>query len=281
MLRNVVVGYDGSRSSEVAVEQAIALAETTGGRLFVVTVSPVTEADVSEDELEGEPDIVEMALPPQAPGEENSDEERFREPPLNLDEIHRRCQDLHIGCEEERLFGRRPGTRLLRRSWTADLLVIGRGDERRPGVIGRNATFLLSELVAPTLVCAREYVEMRSVLIPYKLSVRGGRALSFAAGLCEMLNAELTVLVCAPRRASATEAAEAAAQQLRAYHVEHDIQVSLKPPHEALHSAAGERETSLVIVPGAHKRYYVFPWQRNETLWRALEVPGAAVLAYP
>jgi hypothetical protein len=42
-----------------------------------------------------------------------------------------------------------------------------------------------------------------------------------------------------------------------------------------------DRDSSMVVIPGAHKRNYLFPWQRNETLWRALEVPGAAVLAYP
>jgi hypothetical protein len=42
-----------------------------------------------------------------------------------------------------------------------------------------------------------------------------------------------------------------------------------------------DRDASMVVIPGAHKRNYLFPWQRNETLWRALEVPGAAVLAYP
>ncbi|MGC9319583.1 MAG: hypothetical protein ACP5KN_16250, partial [Armatimonadota bacterium] len=201
--------------------------------------------------------------------------------PLSLDEIQRTCQDLHVVCEREELFGRNPGVRLLRRSWTAELLVVGRGDERRPGVPGPNTTFLLSELVTPTLVCARQPVEVRSVLIPYKRSVSGGRGLSFAAGLCEMINAELIVLVCEPRRSDAHEARESAEKHLRAYHVQSATDVSLTRPHEAVRSAAMDREASLVIVPGAHKRYYLFPWQRNETLWRALEVPGAAVLAYP
>jgi len=283
MVRNIVVGYDGSRSSQVAVEQGMALAEGTGGRLYLATVVTVSDDELGGAAVEPEPDIADMALgPPPAEDREGEDEqEREDDRPLDLDGIHHRCQELHLACEDERLFGHHPGVRLLRRSWTAELLVVGRGDAGPPGAVGRNVVFLLSGLVAPTLVCAPQYVELRSVLVPYKLSVAGGRALSFAAGLCELLNAELTVLVCEPRRVIASEAAEAAERHLRAYHIERSVEVSPHPPHEVVHSAATEREASLIVIPGAHKRYYLFPWQRNETLWRALEVPGAAVLAYP
>ncbi len=282
MMRNIVVGYDGSRSSQVAVEQGMAFAEGTGGRLYVVTVVTVGDDELGGELLEREPDIAEMALgPPPDDGEVREEEEREDDRPLDLDEIHHRCQALHLACEDERLFGRHPGVRLLRRSWTAELLVVGRGDGGRPGAVGRTAVFLLSGLVAPTLVCAPQYVELRSVLVPYKLSVAGGRALSLAAGLCELLNAELSVLVCEPGRVAANEAAESVERHLRAYHVERSVEVSPHPPHEVVHSTATEREVSLIVIPGAHKRYYLFPWQRNETLWRALEVPGAAVLACP
>ena len=285
MVRNIVVGYDGSRSSQVAVEQGMALAESAGGRLYLATVVTVTDDELGGSPVEREPDIADMALgPPPAEDREAEDEgEREDESgrPLDLDEIHHRCQELHLACEDERLFGRHAGLRLLRRSWTAELLVVGRGDAGRPGAVGRNVVFLLSGLVAPTLVCAPQYVEPRSVLVPYKLSVAGGRALSFAAGLCELLNAELSVLVCEPRRATASEAAESVERHLRAYHLERTVDISPRPPHEVVHSTATEREASLIVIPGAHKRYYLFPWQRNETLWRALEVPGAAVLAYP
>jgi len=280
VVRNIVVGYDGSRSSDVAVEQAISLAELTGGRIYLATVATATEADLNPEAPGGEPDLGEMAMEPPPATEAGEDRDAI-ELPLSLDDIHRRCQDLHVVCEEERLFGRHPGARLLRRSWLAEVLVLGRGDERRPGRPGPNVTFLLSELVAPTLICARQYTEIRSVLIPYKLSVRGGRALAFAGRLCETLNAQLEVLICEPKRSDAHDAREAAEKFLRAFRVESSTDVALAPPSEAVQSAAMEREASLVVVPGAHKRNYLFPWQRNETLWRALEVPGAAVLAYP
>jgi len=67
----------------------------------------------------------------------------------DLDAIHNLCELRHIVCEEEHLYGRSPGPRLLRRSWLTDLLVIGRGDEPRRGSsdLGRTAEFLLSDLV--------------------------------------------------------------------------------------------------------------------------------------
>lgn len=281
MLRNIVAGYDGTRSSQVAVEQAIDLAEEMGGRVYLATVT-ASGGDDAEAEDAGEEDIADLAMPARFRSEEDEEREQVTdEMPLSLEEIHRRCQDLHIACEDERLFGRHAGARLLRRSWHAELLVLGRGDERRPGVIGPNATYLLSELVTPTLICARQLIEPRSLLIPYRSSVSGGRGLSFAARLCEHLNADLHVLVCEPRRTTAREAVEQAEKLLRGYRIDIETDVSLTPPHEAVHSAAIDRDVPLVVIPGAHKRYYLFPWQRNETLWRALEVPGAAVLAIP
>ncbi len=279
MVRNILVGYDGTRPADVAVAQAIALAELAGGRIHLANVTPVTE-DAGPDGGEAESDLATLALG-QSEREVGTELADDALQPVTVEEIHRRCQDLHVVCEDEQLFGRHPGMRLLRRSWLAELLVIGRGRERRSGQPGPNATFLLTELVAPTLVAARQYVELRTVLMPYKLSVDGGRGLSFAAQLCQVLNAQLEVLICEPRRTEAHEARAAVERFLRAYHVESSTDVALAAPHEAVHSAALERASSLVIVPGAHKRNYVLPWQRNETLWRALEVPGAAVLAYP
>ncbi len=281
MLRNIVVGYDGSRSSRVAVEQALLFAEAFAGRLYIATVAPVSDADLETTAIEGETDIAEMAMAPRPPGEQADEMEGGPAEIRGIDDIQERCHQVNVACSEERLFGRHAGARLLRRSWLAELLVIGRGDERRPGVLGPNTTFLLSELVTPTLVCARQPIEVRSVLIPYKWSVSGGRALSFAAGMCEALNAELRVIVCERRRSDAHDTMERAEKFLRGYRVEFETDVSLTLPHEAVHSAAMERDASLVVIPGAHKRYFLFPWQRNETLWRALEVPRAAVLAYP
>ncbi len=279
MVRNIMVGYDESRSSQVAVEQAMALAEITGGRLHMVRVQVAPDLGGDMDIGEGELDVVAAAMPPR--DDEDPDEPQNEVP--DLEAIHNLCELRHIVCEEEHLYGRSPGPRLLRRSWLTDLLVIGRGDEPRRGSsdLGRTAEFLLSELVSPTLVCASQLVEVRSVLVPYTVSISGGRALSFAAGLCETINASLSVLVCEPNRQTAGKALAAAEKALRAFNVEGDHAVSLTPPLEALRTAALERETSLIVVPGAHKRHYLLPWSRNEVLWRALEIPGAAVLAYP
>ncbi len=280
MVRNIMVGYDGSRSSQVAAEQAMALAEITGGRLHMIRVEIAPDLGGEMDTGEGELDLVVAAMPP---SDDDVDGDEPQDEAPDLDAIHRLCELRHIVCEEEHLYGRSPGPRLLRRSWLTDLLVIGRGDEPRRGSsdLGRTAEFLLSELVAPTLVCASQLLEVRSVLVPYTPSISGGRALSFAAGLCETMNASLSVLVCDPNRQKAGKAMAAAEKALRAYNVEGDHAVSLTLPLEALRTVALERETSLIIVPGAHKRHYLLPWSRNEVLWRALEIPGAAVLAYP
>ncbi len=280
MPRNIMVGYDGSRLSQVAAEQALALAEAVGARVRVVHVQHAPDTGDEFAASEREVDVVRAAMPP-AGAEDDTDE--LPDEIMDMEDLRLQCERRHIVCEEEFLYGRSPGPRLLRHSWLTDLLVLGRGKERgrRSADVGPTTEFLLSELVSPTLVCARQYIEVRSVLVPYKVSISGGRALSFAARLCEEINASLNVLVCEPNRHEAGKALEQAERALRAYNVEGEHAISLTPPLEALRTAALARDVSLIIVPGAHKRNYLLPWSRNEVLWRALELPTTAVLAYP
>lgn len=280
MIRNILVGYDASRSSEVAVAQALSLAEALGGRIHLVTVVEETDA-TAEEELGPQPlDPVEAAMPP---GEEEDQEERALIP-LDIEGIKRVCDSRHIVCEHEVLFSTSPGARLIRRSRLADLVVIGRRSERAQGAparLGRTADFMARRLVSPTLICARDYLDLRSVLVSYQASVSGGKALAFAAGLCELLNASLHLLVCDRDRRAAGAALEAAREALRAYKVEGEHSIALTSPAEGLGKAAMEGEASLIVVPGARKRPWGLPWARNEALGRALELPNTAVLAYP
>ena len=280
MIRNILVGYDASRSSEVAVAQALGLAEALGGRIHLVTVVEETDTTAEEELAPGGLDPVEAAMPP---AEQDDEEEQVIIPPA-VEGIKRVCDSRHIVCEAEVLFSTSPGARLLRRSWLADLVVIGRRSERAQGApakLGPTAELMARQLVTPTLICAREYLDLRSVLLPYQASVSGGKALAFAAELCELLNASLDVLVCDRARRPAGAALEAARAALRAYKVEGEHSVSLTSPAEGIGKAAMEREASLVVVPGARKRPWGLPWTRNQALWRALELPNTTVLAYP
>ncbi len=280
MIRNILVGHDASRSSEVAVAQALSLAEATGARIHLVTVAEDTDAPVEEELGPQALDPVEAAMPPG----EGEDEVEPALIPTNVEAIRRMCESRHIVCDHEVLFGTSPGARLIRRSWLVDLVVIGRCSGRSqgaPGRLGPTADFMARHFVTPTLICAREYLELRSVLVPYQAFLSDGRALAFAGELCEALNASLDLLVCDRDRRAAGTALEAAQEALRAYKIEGKRSVSLTSPADGLAKAAMEGETSLILVPGARKRPWGLPWAHNEVLWRALDLPNTAVLAYP
>lgn len=283
MIRNILVGYDGSLSSLVAFEQALSIAEATEARVHVATVAELS--DSGERELLGARfDPVEAAMPPdeREEGQEEEQDAPQLSPP-DLEQLKAECEARHIVCEQETLFGGVTQA-LLRRSWLADLLVVGRASESNHGApagLGPVAQRLVDRVVSPTLICARQYVAIKSALVSYKASITAGRAVSFAGDLCEHLNASLDLLVCDRNRRAAGAALTAARGALRAYHVEGEHSVSLTPPVEAVHGAALEHDVSLVVVPGAHKCRVILPWRRNPVLWRALELPNTVVLAYP
>ena len=101
---------------------------------------------------------------------------------------------------------------------------------------------------------------VRSALIVYQASLSSGRALSFAAELCEEMNVSLDVLACDPDRRVAAAALEEARPALRGYHVEGEYSVSVNPPAEAMRNAAMEREVSVIIVPDARRHSWGLPW---------------------
>jgi nucleotide-binding universal stress UspA family protein len=279
MIRNILVGYDGSRSGMVAVEQAMGVADATDGRLHLATVVEASDSAAEDELLGGELDPVQAAMPP----DEEEPEEPLAAPP-DIEEMKAACEDRHIVCEQATVFSEGAGASLVRRSWLADLVVVDRSSapgQAGAAELGPTARHLVNRLVSPTLVCARQYLHIRSALIVYQASVSSGRALSFAAELCEEMNASLDVLACDPDRRVAAAALEEARPALRGYHVEGEHSVSVNPPAEAMRNAAMEREVSVIIVPDARRHSWGLPWGRNEVLWRALEIPNTAVLAYP
>ena len=286
MIRNIVVAYDDTRTAQVAVEQAVDIAEATAGRIHLTVVAHQTAPPV---ELGAPTDLTGLAgpLPPPAMPEYASPEDR-----LSQDELDRNAYDEAITAVEQcekagvahtvsRLYGS-PADRLVRRGMLADLLVVGRGaagfkaDGARLGTMARQ---VLLRSVTPTLLCEVDYVPLREGLVLYEPTEAGGRALARAGEFCSYLNMSLTVVAAHPDRRSGEKTLREACAALRSYHLDGECVSFPGSAADALQTEASQRKAGLVVMPQPRRPRW--PWQTPSALASATALPGALVMVVP
>ncbi len=277
MIKNIVVGYDSSPPAQVALEQALDLAEASAARIHIAAAieefSPDSEADILH-----QPDVLDILDAANSLGEE-AEGERVTIPAY-LEEARLRCQEAHISCAVS--VGRQRAAGYLRQcSWLADLLVVGRCSRRRltAGEIGRTAHRLLQTAQQPTLVCAENYITVTSLMVVYEQSVIGGHALAVAGEVGAKLNVPVDVVVAGHDRQTLHRWLAAARHGLQAYHVEGNFDSSAASLSQALTTLALERTPSLIVMP--HTRLVVGSWRLPAVYHTVLQLPDAMLLVVP
>lgn len=247
MIKNIVVGYDGSPPARVALEQGLDLAEAGSGRIHLVTAIEEFDPRAEQDML-GEPGVIDILDSTERLGEPLQ-EQQVAVPPY-LEEARLRCQEAGTACRLNVGHGR-AAAYIQKYWWLADLLVVGRRAKRRSkaGGIGRTLQQLLRAPQRPTLVCAEDYGSTSSLVAVYEQSVTGGRALALAGELGAQLNVPVDVLVAGQRRATLSQWLAQAQTTLQAYHVEGSFESSVSATPRALTSLALDRNPSVVVVP--------------------------------
>ncbi len=278
MIKNILVGYDNSRSAQVALAQAIDLAEACAGRVHLLVVD-TEEGLAPEPELPAEPTLVEMAEPVED-AEEFETESRVV--PQFVEEARLKLHQAHVAGSIRITSGIRPAIRLREESSLADLVVVGRGGRRGGGggLAGRTTRRRLqARLRCPTLICASEYIEPKSILLLYEFSPAGGRAVSVAGELSATLNIDLDVVVTANKRYSAERLGKRVASALLAHHAEGEIISSVSNPAEALLTAGLDRDPSIVVIPQPPRP--MWSWQLPPLYTAALQLPHTMILIVP
>ncbi len=282
MIRNILVGYDHSRSSQAALQQALDIAEAAQSWLHLVYVD---EAAVREDGLEllSSISVEDHGVAVAATAEEGA---FAPEPPPPVEaEIPvltagaEACYQAHVPYDTQRLFGT-PGERLAHLARLQQLLVVGESSEPRRGMrhhLGPNLRFLLRNCPVPLLVCNYNYRAMDSALVVYQDDAAGGRALSLAGVLCSALNIPLTVAV-AGRTVEDPETLVADLElALRVFHVEHEIQVLDRTVAEVVSLVPMEWAARCVVLAYPP---LVWPWNVN-AIRAAMATPNLMRLIVP
>jgi nucleotide-binding universal stress UspA family protein len=273
-MRNILVGFDKSRSALIAVSQATALASGLGARMHILQaveqVGPGSELDLSpEDDPVAHLDRLDaMMTEPEAPLAADDD----------LAPAVRICEDAKVVCTHSRRNGM--AVRVLREECLAmDLLVLGRRGTIGRKVVGSTATTIVSRPIVPTLLCRDTEIPWRRALVAYEVSANGGRALKVAGELASALNMGLDVVVADVDRERGRKAAEYAGRVLRGYHLDGEFVQHQGRIAEALQSAALQFQSSVVVVPDG--RNGPWPWSRSEAVLAAIEFPTALALVVP
>lgn len=277
MIRNILVGYGGSRGAQVALSQAIQIAQASGGRIRLALVEDVADS-AAEVGLVADRSLEQTVL---AAAEERSEvEPDSLGPSPALEEAALRCQTEGVACSLTRSYGN-VAQRLLGLSRLADLVVVGRrgeGSRYRRSVLGRNARRLAAGATTPTLFADRDYLSIRSATLYYEPRPAGGHALSRVAEICSLLNVDLNVVSVSFGNIDAPAAEVEARQALRAYHVEGEFITGGAAGPEALQNAALLWGDPLLVVPAPAPRA-LFP--DYSVLRAAMATPNTNVLLVP
>lgn len=279
MIKNILLGYSGSRGAQVALSQAVDIARPAKARLHVTAIEPLAAGETqvalsAETYADGATAPLPDALPVvMAEAAEPA-------PTAELENIAEICRREEVFCTFQHYYGD-PAQRLLQVSRTANLLVVARRDEPKPGqtqIIGRTARYLATHAAIPTLFTDREHLPAKSATLLYEPRAGGGRALAMAGEVCMLLNITLNVL-CLPAGEVSAEAAEHEARfALRAYHLDGEFQKATANVAGALQNAALSWNDPLIFL-ATPPRQLLF--NNTESVRVALGLPNTNVLIVP
>ncbi len=276
-MRNILVGYDGSRGSATALRQTIPLAEALQSRVRVVqAVEPVSPQDMVR--MDEGPDPVTVVDRVEAMrSREEVDEGPLPSDP-DLDAAARIVENAGITCSLQTRSGM--ATRVLPEQAIAmDMLVLGRHGTLRRSAVGRTAASIIYHPTVPTLLCQEEPLPLHRLLLVYEPTPSGGRALRVAGELASELNVTLDVAVPDTDRRRGEENLAYVSSALRAYHVEGErVRFNGALP-EAVSEMALDMGSSMVVLGDGHS--CLWPWSKPANIRAAVQVPGALSLVVP
>jgi nucleotide-binding universal stress UspA family protein len=275
MIKSLLVAWDGSHGSRVALQHAVELARRTEGRIVLLTVgsAPADEAELLNG---GGADPLELAaetpVSPEGVAPPETD--------AALGQALEVCRELTVRCLARPAYGEVP-TALATASRFSDLLLIGRDAPADPAAgtrSARTARRLAGLARCPVLITPRQYQPLRSVLAVCPLGMPDVRCVRVASELAQLCQARLGVVVVAREHEATTHTL----RDLKRYLVDRgqgvEVTVRKPPATEQIAAAAGDRQSPLIVVPRS-RRWAGLTGQ--DYLGGALQILGASVVVVP
>ncbi len=276
MIKNILVGYDHSRPAQVALAQAIDLAEATSGRVRLVVVR-TEEGPAPQPELAADPGIADMVNV--GLDDEEMETESAGAPPF-VEQARTKLAAAGTTGSIQVANSGQPAACLREEADLANLLVVGRGRAHSGGQVGRTTRNLLKgHLPCPLLICTNQYLPITSMLLIYWPGPPGGRAVSLAAELAATLNIDLDTVVTAPGHRAPRQERARVASALLGYHTEGEVVATTEASEQAVLTAGLQYNPSLLVIP--EPSLLRWPWQLAPLYSSALELPDTLLLIVP
>ncbi len=249
MIKNILVGTDGSTYSITACRYAIDLSQRLQARLMGLHV-------IDARSLEGPllADVSNWVGAQPYGGQRFSFHKMMEERGRNiLDAFEKEAIEKGITPEKIMTVGH-PVSVVLRAEDRADLLIVGRKGEHaewNDEMVGSSVDRLVRRSLSPCLVTPKKFRPINRILAAYDGSGHAARALQTAVSLTQSLSAELNVLTVGKDDSATRAILDEARKRLAAYGIE--VSPILRPgrPERVILEEAAEREADL-IVAGTH-----------------------------
>ncbi len=262
MIRQILVGLDGSDYSDIAVKYGIALAKASQATLQGVHVVDIVQVESPLlHDLAGATGVA---------------------PQLNLTALMREnlnCRGQHLlaqfrqDCEtagvasvEHLVTGVIP-TEITRLAHEVDLVLVGRGGVHTglsKALLGSAVESVVRSGVKPTMVTPQEYRAIRKPLLATDGSPSAMAALSVAVAFANQMALPLSVVHCAPQSNDQPEFLNAVEHQVKEGGIACDVHTCMGNAHEDLASYVREQGHDLLFM-GSFGQRRIVEWLLGST----------------
>ena len=262
MIKNILVGVDGSEHSRTAVRYAQWFASRFDARITglhvvdIVSVEGPFFHDISGS-LGFEPYLDFTSKVREALGERGK---------VILEEFTASCAEAGVRSDTSMRFGIIP-SEICDRARETDLVVIGhRGANQRfsTGLLGGVAESITRQCSKPVLVTPLEFAEIRSPMLAYDGSERASAAMHFAAEICTKLGLPLEVMTVERDRDLGEQTLEEARRYLESYQLKLQTVVAEGHAAEQIPAEVKSRGHDLVFM-GSHGHGRILEWVLGST----------------
>jgi nucleotide-binding universal stress UspA family protein len=278
MIRQMLVGIDGSDYSEAAMQYGLHLAQT-----FAATLHGLHVVDIVQVES---PFLYDLAgaigAAPQLHLTGHMQQALELRGQHLLHQVHQVCEASHVPCVTHLSTGVVP-TEIVRYAQGMDLVILGRGGlhtRLSKALLGSAVEAVVRQGATPTLVTTYNYYEVRKPLLATDGSPSAVAALHFAAQFVQALGLPLRVVHCAPSQAAGQACLHAAETHLAAYPIDCEVALCRGNAHEDLVHYILEQGCDLLFM-GAFGHRRLVEWVLGSTTQYLLRMsPGPILLCH-